>query len=362
MTYGLLSLRVHKRLSLDSVQTFDELLTRARGIEETLVEEMQSKIKPKHKERQIENSVNRTERPKCRYCKNFGHTIEQCRKLSKSNDNVPTDAVRIEAKAERVEKSDTQKKATFSCFGCGAPGVIKSACSKCKSSSTNNKETSVSTIDIFSFDLEQFLRPRERPVLLVDVNGCVGYGLIDIGGRQSIAGYRLYQMLLEKKQSFEQKEVSVILADGKIRSKEVLYTTVNVKMQGGVVPTTFIAFPDSVKSRTLLGIDFIKDAKIVIDVDGKSWHFSDETDNVFELQFEDSIGKKDVKSAQVCVEEVLRVDEGQMLTSDQKDALGKLLNKIDTGDHTPVSSSPYPMPNHKKEILRKEIDEMLSSE
>ncbi|KAF2890339.1 hypothetical protein ILUMI_15833 [Ignelater luminosus] len=145
---------------------------------------MQSKIKPKHKERQIENSVNRTERPKCRYCKNFGHTIEQCRKLSKSNDNVPTGAIRIEAKAERVEKSDTQKKATFYCFGCGAPGVIKSACSKCKSSSTINKETSVSTIDIFSFDLEQSLRPRERPVLLVDVNGCVGYGLIDIGARQ----------------------------------------------------------------------------------------------------------------------------------------------------------------------------------
>ncbi|KAF2889928.1 hypothetical protein ILUMI_16245, partial [Ignelater luminosus] len=122
------------------------------------------------------------------------------------------------------------------------------------------------------------------------------------------------------------------------------------------------------------------DAKIVIDVDGKSWHFSNETDNVFELQFEDSIGRKDAKSAQVCVEDVLSVDEGQMLSSDQKDALGKLLNnyedvlgpiaettpfaehKIDTGDHTPVSSSPYPMPNHKKEILRKEIDEMLSSE
>ncbi|KAF2894121.1 hypothetical protein ILUMI_12051 [Ignelater luminosus] len=221
MTYGILSLRIRKRLSRDSIKTFDKLSSRARVIEETFVEEIQSKVKPKPKERQAKTH-------------------------------------------------------------------------------TNNKETSVSTTDIFSFDLEQFgepPRPIDRPVLLIDLNGCVAYGLIDMRARQSVAGYQLCQMLLEKKQSFEQKEMSVILADGKIRSREVLYTTVNVRIQGHVVLTTFIEFLDSAKkSRTLLGIDFIKDAKI-----------------------------------------------------------------IDTGNHTPVSSNPYPVPNHNNKVFRKEIDEMLSS-
>ncbi|KAF2881810.1 hypothetical protein ILUMI_24366 [Ignelater luminosus] len=138
MTYGLLSLRIRKRLCRDSIKTSDELSNRARP-----------------------------------------------------NNNVPTDVVRIKAKVERVEKSDTPKKAMFSCYRFGPPGVIKSACFKCKSSSTNNKETSVSTIDIFSFYLKQFgepPRPKEGPILLIDVNGCVGCGLIDMGARQSVTG------------------------------------------------------------------------------------------------------------------------------------------------------------------------------
>ncbi|KAF2894153.1 hypothetical protein ILUMI_12022, partial [Ignelater luminosus] len=149
--------------------------------------------------------------------------------------------------------------------------------------------------------------------------------------------------------------MSVMLAVGKIRSEEVLYTTDNIL-------------------RKVILYSGLMDAKIVIDVDEKSWHFSDETYNVFELQFEDSVGRKDTKSAQICAEKVLRVDEGHILSSGEKDALNKLLkkyedvfgpfpeHKIDTGDHTPVYSSSYPIPNHKKEVLREEIDEMLSDE
>ncbi|KAF2881109.1 hypothetical protein ILUMI_25057 [Ignelater luminosus] len=101
------------------------------------------------------------------------------------------------------------------------------------------------------------------------------------------------------------------------------------------------------------GITFIKNAKIVIDVEEKSWLFSNETDNVFELQFEDSLGRKDAKSPQICVEEVLCVDEDHMLSSDEKDALDKLLNNL-------VKSLSTAKP--QKKVLRKEMNEMLSSE
>ncbi|KAF2885941.1 hypothetical protein ILUMI_20232 [Ignelater luminosus] len=102
MTYSPLSLRILKRLSRDSIKTFHKLPSRTRVIKETFVKKIQTKVKPKLKERQAENLWHR---------------------IFKSN-NAPTDTARIEVKAEHVGNSDTPKRATFSCFGHGAPGVI----------------------------------------------------------------------------------------------------------------------------------------------------------------------------------------------------------------------------------------------
>ncbi|KAF2901708.1 hypothetical protein ILUMI_04469 [Ignelater luminosus] len=105
MTYDLLSLRIRKRLFRGCIKTFNKL-SRVRVMQETFTEEIQYKVKPKLKERQVENS---------------------CRKLSKSSNNTLTNTARIEVEAERIEKSDTPKKDTFSCFGCGVPSITKKA-------------------------------------------------------------------------------------------------------------------------------------------------------------------------------------------------------------------------------------------
>ncbi|KAF2890822.1 hypothetical protein ILUMI_15351 [Ignelater luminosus] len=76
MTYSPLSLRILKRLSRNSIKTFHKLPSRTRAIKETFVEKIQTKVKPKLKERQAENLVNQTERPRFRGCKNFGHAYD----------------------------------------------------------------------------------------------------------------------------------------------------------------------------------------------------------------------------------------------------------------------------------------------
>ncbi|KAF2900018.1 hypothetical protein ILUMI_06166 [Ignelater luminosus] len=72
MIYGLLSKRIREEISRDSLKGFSDLLTQAGLIEKTSPERDSpwSEI---------------VKRLKCFYCKNFGHTKDQCRKLQKIN-------------------------------------------------------------------------------------------------------------------------------------------------------------------------------------------------------------------------------------------------------------------------------------
>lgn len=218
-----MSLSIRKHLSRDDIISYDDLINKARAVEDTLGEEEEDSNKKKQTS-ELHNKQ-RLDRPKCHFCKNYGHVMEQCRKRNKSNaEPRRSDIVKIK---KEPEAEDPPRKPTFSCYGCGAPGVIKSACPKCKPSTPQTGETSMGAFDLFSVEPEQrkLPQPRERPVLLIDVNGCKGYGLIDVGAKQSVMGYRLYQMLLKKKQMFQEETVKVKLADGETKERNVLYAT-----------------------------------------------------------------------------------------------------------------------------------------
>lgn len=117
LIYGLLHRRVGEKVPCDKVSSFEELMNRARLAEET-----------------FEAPVNRPEgnRPlttkdelvRCTYCQSPGHEQEECRKRKnyekRLNGNIP----------------DAQP-SSITCYGCGAPGVTRSNCSKCSKGDRN---------------------------------------------------------------------------------------------------------------------------------------------------------------------------------------------------------------------------------
>jgi hypothetical protein len=266
MIFGLLSLKIRKRLARNSIRTFDELLQKAREAEETFEEEERERLEVKTSHTpQTDDKQKRPERPRCLYCKKFGHEKKECRKWKRDSDVQNSQKVSDDQKV-KAEASDD--KPTISCYGCGAPGVIKSNCANCRAKS----QSSAQSLDIFSVEPElnmRPVRPRERPLLLVNICNFDGYAYVDTCAKQSVAGYRLYQKMKSIKQEFLSTTMKVTLADGVAKSKEVLYTTVTVKVESRHIPITFIVFPDAKDNDTLLGVDFVEDAKIIINVPNK---------------------------------------------------------------------------------------------
>lgn len=63
--------------------SFSELIELAREVEETRVEEKDGTHKQPISSRKYEI------RSRCKYCKNFGHTVEKCRSLKKKHEGNP---------------------------------------------------------------------------------------------------------------------------------------------------------------------------------------------------------------------------------------------------------------------------------
>lgn len=166
------------------------------------------------------------------------------------------------------------------------------------------------------------------------------------------------------------------LADGCSRTRLVLVTRVDVLLQDRIIPTTFIVFPDTVDNNTL-GIDFVEDAKVTINVSDRVWTFSDKLFQKYELLFEASTLDTRVETLSVCA---LGPDEGQTLQIVKRNRLNELLNQnsevfapssqptpfaehyINTGDHPPIALPPYRMHPVKAEILRKQLDKLLEEQ
>lgn len=78
MVYGLLSPRIRKEVSREKCTSFSKLLDLTRVAEENMFEFPPSLVMSKNKNQSVKN------RPKCKYCKNFGHLVEDCRRLQKN--------------------------------------------------------------------------------------------------------------------------------------------------------------------------------------------------------------------------------------------------------------------------------------
>ncbi|KAJ8954587.1 hypothetical protein NQ318_003118 [Aromia moschata] len=220
MIYGLLNIRIRKRLIRDSVQTFDELSKSARSIEQSLAE---SKIKSCDKSEEIDKR--KVKRPKWVYCKSFGHEVSDCLAVKRKNEKSTQSTI---ANTEKTETTAAVR-STISCYGCGASGVIRSRCTKCNPPSSSKSETptqeSARSATISQFYAADVTESKcKRPILPISICGLNGTAFADTGASCSIMGSNLYHKI---KRPIKQK-VNVIMADGMEVSKEILSTTLDV--------------------------------------------------------------------------------------------------------------------------------------
>ncbi|GFV64825.1 transposon Ty3-G Gag-Pol polyprotein [Trichonephila clavipes] len=97
----------------------------------------------------------------------------------------------------------------------------------------------------------------------------------DSGASHSIAGETLYTILLQQGAAFEKTVISLSFADGIVTQKEVLRTFQTVILEGRKFKTPFIILPDAQNNSTLLGVDFLENAGIVLNFRKNCWTFCD---------------------------------------------------------------------------------------
>lgn len=218
---------------------------------------------------------------------------------------------------------------------------------------------------------------KNRPILDVEILGTKGTGLIDAAAELSVAGHSLYKILVEKRQKFKKSNLRIGLADGRSYEEQVLITEVDIYVMNRTVRTTFIVMPHAQNNFTLFRMNFIENAKIVLNCPQRVWYFADDC-IPHELKFEDS--RKTPAHLQINYADILREDEARGLNLEQREKLDELLTNnedifalggeptpyaehaIDTGDNAPIAIPPYKMSKQKKEILEKEINIMLKSD
>ncbi|GFX76610.1 retrovirus-related Pol polyprotein from transposon 17.6 [Trichonephila clavipes] len=175
----------------------------------------------------------------------------------------------------------------------------------------------------------------------------------DIGSSHSIAVERIHQVFKNKGILFQETTLTIMLADGQQTTGEALTTQVKVEIEGRSVLTKFIILPKAKGDIILLGTDFLSSAGLVLDVKNICWYFWDNPTHKYPFGEElDTPSKAKKMPSNTCQ---LREGEGG-------EATNILDHKINTGNIPPTSVPPYIMFHVKKEILRKEIEDLLEKD
>ncbi|GFU59021.1 retrovirus-related Pol polyprotein from transposon 297 [Trichonephila clavipes] len=293
---------------------------------------------------------------------------------------IPSNSRRNPISKDRIPEKkivDTKEDRTpVSCYGCGAPGIIRSRCHTCNPvrQKDNNLSSSLNQSNFYSFSSES------NPISIIQISICNTEAAVcaDTGATHSVAGEKLYHLLKQKGLNFEEKTMQMTLADGRTKTTEILTTSVDINIQGKVIPTELLTLKNARGNRTLLGIDFLTAAGIVLDLQRKQWYFTETSHRKYNFVKAppniNALLTVDPKP-HLCQ---LRKNEGTHLSLPQREEINSLLEKyeecfqpggeptlfiehrINTRNHLPVAVPPYRMNPSKKEILKQEIDRLLS--
>ncbi|GFV71849.1 retrovirus-related Pol polyprotein from transposon 17.6 [Trichonephila clavipes] len=283
------------------------------------------------------------------------HSLSGFPSQSRRETGVPSNSRRNPTSNDRIPEKkivDTKEDRTpVSCYGCGAPGIIRSRCHTCNP--VRQKDTLSSSLNqsnFYSFSSEN------NPISIIQISICNTEAAVcaDTGATHSVAGEKLYHLLKQKGLNFEEKTMQMTLADGRTQTTEILTTSVDI------------------------GIDFLTAAGIVLDLQRKQWYFTETSHRKYNF-----VNAPPNINALLTVDTEphpcqLRENEGTHLSLTQRKEINSLLEKyeecfqpggeptpiiehrINTRDHLPVAVLPYRMNPSKKEILKREIDRLLA--
>ncbi|GFX33308.1 uncharacterized protein TNCV_811701 [Trichonephila clavipes] len=163
--------------------------------------------------------------------------------------------------------------------------------------------------------------------------------------------------------------MQMTLADSRTQTTEILTTYVDIGIQGKVIATELIILKNAKGNKTLLGIDFLIAAGIILDLQRKQWYFTETSHRKYNF-----VKAPPNINALLTVDTEphpcqLRENEGTHLSLTQRKEINSLLEKyeecfqpggeptpiiehrINTRDHLPVVVLLYRMNPSKKEIL-----------
>ena len=257
--YGLLSLPIREGVPRESFTTFRDLLVKARMVELNQEEKRQNR-------HQFTGNVNKTSdhRKKCNFCKHIGHSIDECRKKQRQDSE------------NKKPACPPPPKSTVHCFGCKAPGFIRSNCPTCK-----DLPHGPSTV---SFNYIKTTLKSDLPTIMIrSPYGETGVACIDTAARTSVASRELFIHLARNGTIFRKREANVTLADGSTQLQEVCLAETIIKFGNRLRPIKLLALPEAKDNRTLIGIDFLEENGIVLNLGQRYWYFLDQPCKTFDF-------------------------------------------------------------------------------
>ncbi|KAH0820945.1 hypothetical protein GEV33_001846 [Tenebrio molitor] len=291
-------------------------------------------------------------RPKCSYCGAHGHTEKECRKLARSQ----------EATSARQETTTRTTSGQTICFVCRQPGHVRSQCPN------ERPQRNSTTAEILTAGLGDVC----RAFMPVTIAGKEGLAYVDSGASGSIAGHNLYGHLKRIKAPFTRLTQELTMADGEPVEIATEVYKVQVQVNGRIVHTSVTAIPEHSRGKTLLGMDFIKAADVILDFPRMQWRFRNQPN------WAPLVSEKEVSPVASTVQlEPLRDNEGTELDQVQKDQLVRLLDshkevfekseeptryaehRITLTDESPIATTPYRMSPQRRTLLEEEIQRVV---
>ncbi|XP_059055841.1 uncharacterized protein LOC131849740 [Achroia grisella] len=381
--YGLLNRSIRKRVTRESVTTI-ELIYKARNVEEALSEA--NKLSSKSSSTVTKSARDSISRAHCaptaraitpvREQRAPPHAARGARPPAEAQRSAPTapapqpDSADFAPSTSSAPVVSSTKRENINV----SPRDNVNVGSNVKTYNLCNQCLNVSRAD-FCVSPLCFMRNDDstrRPLLNIEVYGFRGTGLIDTGAKCCVAGSTLYFLLQQQQHPFREHLLSVKLADGLIRDVNVKLVDINVQLAGMLIPTTFVIFPDASNNETLLCIDFLRKARIVLNLPENYWFTADRPEVIHPLCFEscgDIVG--------CAATNVLRPDEGSMLSPSEKIRLSELLQEyedifgegggptpfaehcIETGEHAPIAVPPYRLTPAMKALMQEQLEHMI---
>ncbi|KOB64690.1 Retrovirus-related Pol polyprotein from transposon 17.6, partial [Operophtera brumata] len=233
----------------------------------------------------------RPRRTRCNFCRMFGHSAEECRNREKAESSIPI---------TNNNNNNGDSRREIRCYGCGKVGVVRSKCDVCNGDSKKTTDFNVAVVDSklsrCRYDVEETsdignnseietlvahagsavtYKSASHPLININVMGRSGVAIIDTGATHCIASPSLYKIMLDSGVEFREIECGIRLADGSRVERKLLEAEVPVTLEGREVSADFLVLPGD-ETRTLLGVEFLSRAGMVVDVAHSRWTFANE--------------------------------------------------------------------------------------